>query len=362
MINFLDVKKINDRYSAELKEAAARVDESGQYILGDENKRFSKEFAAFCGTDYAVGLACGLDALYLIIKGLGFGEGDEIIVASNVYIASILAISNNSCTPVLVEPDIKTFNINPDLIEAKITPKTKAIMVVHMYGQAVEMEKIWQLAKKYNLKIIEDAAQAHGAYYKGKRVGNLGDAAAFSFYPTKNLGVKGDGGAVTTNDSELASIISILANYGSEKRYKNIYKGINSRLDELHAAIVCVKLKGLDRDNEMRRKIAEYYLENIKNPLVTLPYVYDRMAHVWHLFVVRMKNRDRFRTYMFENDIFTEVHYPLPPHKQGAYQEWDNLSFPISEEIHESVVSLPISPVLTMDEMQKVVEVVNDFE
>ena len=299
--------------------------------------------------------------LNLIIRAYGFGTGDKIIVPANTYIASILAISENGCTPVLVEPDIETYNINPDLIEEKITDKTKAILVVHLDGQAVQMEKIWALAKKYNLKVIEDSAQAHGAYYQGKRVGNLGDASGFSFYPGKNLGCMGDGGAVTTNDDELAEKIRALRNYGSHIKYKNLFKGVNSRLDEMQAGILDVKLPHLDKDNLRRREIAKYYRENIKNEKIILPKAYDEKAHVWHVFAIRTKNRDEFQKYLTENNIQTLIHYPTPPHKQEAYKEWNNLSYPITEEIHKTILSLPISPVMTDEEVKKVVEVINKY-
>ena len=361
MINFLDLKKINNRFRNEIDSRIAKILDKGWYLQGEENEIFSKNFAAFCQTKYALGVANGLDALNLIIKASGFGVGDEIIVPANTYIATILAISQNGCTPVLVEPDINTYNINPDLIEAKITPKTKAIMVVHLYGQAVQMQKIWDLAKKYNLKVFEDSAQAHGAYYKDKRVGNLSDASAFSFYPGKNLGCMGDGGAITTNDEELYKKIKAIANYGSDRKYHHIYKGVNSRLDEIQAAILDIKLKYLDEDNQKRREIAKYYRENIKNKKIILPKTYDEKAHVWHVFAVRTENRDEFQEYLKNNGIQTIIHYPTPPHKQGAYKEWNNLSYPVTEEIHNTIVSLPISPVMEHDEISRVVEVVNDF-
>lgn len=301
-----------------------------------------------------------MEALMLIIRAYGFGPGDEIIVPANTYIASILAISENGCRPVLVEPSLSTYNIDPDLIEAHITPKTKAILVVHLYGQAVQMEKIWELAKKYNLKIIEDAAQTHGAMYQGRKTGNLGDAAGFSFYPGKNLGCLGDGGAVTTNDEALYQKIKALANYGSDRKYHHIYKGINSRLDELQAAVLDIKLPYLDADNARRREIAAYYRQHITNPKIILPQVYDENAHVWHIFAVRTPERDKFQQYLTEHGVQTLIHYPTPPHKQGAYQEWGGRSYPISEEIHRTEISLPISPVMTNKEVKKVVEVINE--
>ena len=361
MIKFLDLQKINERFRNEIDSRIKQVLDSGWYLLGNQDKEFEKNFAQYCGVKHCIGCANGLDALNLIIRAYGFGAGDEIIVPANTYIASILAISENGCTPVLVEPDINTYNINPDLIEEKITDKTKAILVVHLYGQAVQMEKIWDLAKKYNLKIIEDSAQAHGSIYQDKRVGNLGDASGFSFYPGKNLGCMGDGGAVTTNDDELASKLRAIANYGSHKKYCNLFKGVNSRLDEIQAAILDVKLQYLDKDNARRREIAKYYRENIKNSKIILPQAYDEKAHVWHVFVVRSDNREDLQKYLEENGVQTLIHYPTPPHKQEAYKEWNNLSYPITEKIHQEVLSLPISPVMTDKEMKKVVEVVNAF-
>ena len=362
MIKFLDLHKINERHRGEIDGAIKGVLDNGWYILGETNKYFERNFAEFCGVKHCIGVASGLDALNLIINAYGFGKGDEIIVPANTFIASMLAISQNGCVPVLVEPDINTYNINPDLIEEKITAKTKAIMVVHLYGQAVQMEKILAVAKKHNLKVIEDAAQSHGAYYMGKRVGALGDVAGFSFFPGKNLGCLGDGGAITTDDDELAEKIMTLRNYGSKIKYHHILKGMNSRLDEVQAAVLDVKLKHLDEDNEIRRKIARHYLENIKNPYISLPSTFDESGHVWHLFVVRTENRDEFKTYLEENGIQTVVHYPIPPHKQPAYKEWNNLSFPITERIHEQVLSLPISPVMTEQEIKRVVEVVNTYK
>ena len=362
MIKFLDLTSINKMYEDEIKDRFQSIFDKGWYLQGEENDIFNKVFAAYCGTKYAVGVANGLDALNLIIKAYGFGPGDEIIVPANTYIASVLAISENGCKPVLVEPNLDTYNINPDLIERAITPKTKAIMVVHLYGQAVEMEKIWKLAEKYNLKIIEDSAQAHGAMYKGRRVGNLGDASGFSFYPGKNLGCLGDGGAVTTNDEELYLKIKAIANYGSNKKYVNLYKGVNSRLDELQAAVINVKLPHLDEDNNKRRKIANYYIENINNPLIILPKMLHEDIHVWHLFVVRTENRDKLQSYLQSNGIQTLIHYPIPIHKQEAYKEWNNLSYPITEKIHNEVLSLPISPVMTQREIEKVVEVINAYQ
>lgn len=361
MIKFLDLHKINERFRSEIDLRIKKVLDSGWYLLGKEDETFENNFAKFCGVKHCIGCANGLDALNLIIKGYGFKDGDEIIVPANTYIASILAITMNGCIPVLVEPDIKTYNINPDLIEAAITPKTKAIMVVHLYGQAVQTEKIWDIASRYDLKIIEDSAQAHGAMYNGKKTGNLGDASGFSFYPGKNLGCLGDGGCITTNDDELAAKIRAIRNYGSNVKYHNIYKGINSRLDEIQAAVLDVKLKHLDADNMRRREISKYYKENIKNPEIILPETYSENAHVWHIFAVRTKDRDKLQNYLAENDIQTLIHYPTPPHKQECYKEWNNLSFPVTEEIHKTILSLPISPVMEDDEVKKVVEVINGY-
>jgi len=365
MIPFLNLKKINAQYRDELIEACMRVIDSGWYILGKEVEEFEKEFAEYCGVKYAIGVANGLDALTLILrayKELGIlSDGDEVIAPANTYIATILAISNNNLLPVLVEPDINTYLINPEKIEEKITSKTKAIMPVHLYGQTCEMDKINKIAKKYNLKVIEDSAQSHGAYFGNKKSGNLGDASGFSFYPGKNLGAIGDAGAVTTNDEQLANTIKAIRNYGSHKKYENLYKGTNSRLDEIQAAILRVKLKYLDEEIYKRRKIAKYYLENIKNDKIILPKVRDENNHVWHLFVIRTERRDELQKYLFDKDIQTLIHYPIPPHKQMAYKEWNNRSYPITEKIHNEVLSLPISGVQTLDETEKVIAAINEF-
>lgn len=361
MIPFLDLHAVNERFRAEIDAKIKSVLDSGWYLLGEENNAFEKEFATFCGVKNAIGCANGLDALKLIIKAYGFKKGDEIIVPANTYIASILAISENGCTPVLVEPDIHTYNIDPLKIEEKITAKTKAIMVVHLYGQATEMEKVLEIAQKYHLKVIEDSAQAHGAFYQGKRAGNLGDASGFSFYPGKNLGCLGDGGAVTTNDDELASKIRAIRNYGSHVKYQNIFIGMNSRLDEVQAAILSVKLKHIDQDNEKRREIARYYLEHIKNPLITLPKIKDEKSHVWHIFAIRAKERNRLQDYLTKCGIQTLIHYPIPPHKQVCYSEMNHLSFPITEEIHRTILSLPMSPTLSLEEAKTIVDVLNAF-
>ncbi len=359
MIKFLDLQKINTQYDQEINTKIKQVLESGWYINGRQNEGFCDNFAKFCGTEYALGVGNGLDALKLILMAYGFGKNDEIIVPANTFIASILAISQVGCTPILVEPDISTYNIDLDLIEEKITKNTKAIMLVHLYGQAVQMDKIWSLAQKYNLKIIEDAAQAHGAYYKESRVGNLGDIAAFSFYPGKNLGALGDGGAITTNNPNLYEKIKAIANYGSHKKYEHLYQGINSRLDEIQAAILDVKLKYLDKSNERRQEISKYYCENINNSQIILPKTYAKNAHVWHIFAIRVKNRAMVQKYLEENNIQSLIHYPIPIHKQKAYFEYNSLSFPITEQIHQEILSLPISPVMTDDEVKKVVGTIN---
>ena len=361
MIKFLDLHKINERYREAINLRIKDVLDCGWYLLGKQRETFENNFAKFCGVKHCIGCANGLDALNLIIKAYGFNN-DEIIVPANTYIATILAITENNCIPILVEPDINTYNINPDLIEEKITSKTKAIMVVHLYGQAVQMNKIYEIAKKHNLKIIEDSAQAHGAIYNEKRTGNLGDASGFSFYPGKNLGCMGDGGCVTTNDDTLANKIRVIANYGSDRKYHHIYKGVNSRLDEIQASILDVKLKYLEQDNERRREIAKIYRKNITNKNIILPNTYDETAHVWHIFAIRTQNRNKLQQYLENNNIQTNIHYPTPPHKQGAYKEYNDMNLPITEKIHNEVISLPISPVMTDEEVFKVIEVINKYE
>ena len=363
MISFLDLKAVNEQYITEIEKVLHKVIKSGWYILGTEVDLFEKEFAEYCGTDHCIGVANGLDALTIILKAYGIGEGDEVIVPSNTYIASVLSVSANGADPILVEPDIASYNIDPKKIEEKITSRTKAILAVHLYGQSADMNAINQIAEKYNLKVIEDAAQAHGATYTGKRTGNLGNAAGFSFYPGKNLGALGDAGAITTNDGQLAEKIRALRNYGSHVKYENLYKGVNSRLDEIQAAILRIKLKELDRENERRREIATYYLNHINNSKIILPKIVnqDLSSHVWHLFVVRTKEREKLQSYLREKGIQTLIHYPVPPHKQQAYKEWSNLSYPISEQIHNEELSLPISPVQSIETTRKIVEVINSF-
>lgn len=361
-IPFLDLQAVNARYRPAIDARIAQVLDRGWYLLGQENEQFCRAFAEYCGTKHAVGVANGLDALNLIIRAYGFGPGDEIIVPANTYIASMLAISQNGCTPILVEPDLASYLIDPARIEAAITPRTRAIMVVHLYGQVVPMAPIWELAEKHGLKIIEDSAQAHGAIYQGRRTGNLGDASGFSFYPGKNLGCLGDGGAVTSNDTALHTKIKTLANYGSEVKYHNLYAGVNSRLDEIHAAVLDVKLAGLDADNAHRRRIAEYYREHIQNPAITLPQCHHEEGHVWHLFVVRCATRDRLQQHLAAAGIQTLIHYPIPAHKQPAYAALNHLQLPITEQIHREVLSLPISPVLPLADAARVAEAVNRFQ
>jgi len=417
MIKFLDLQKINVKYSDELRQAASEVIESGWYLLGERIRKFETNLANYVGVKHAIGVANGLDALRLILKAfIEMGiiqEGDEVIVPANTYIATILAITDNRLKPVLVEPDINTYNLNISLVEKHITKRTRAIMVVHLYGQVCWSEELDFIAKKHNLKIIEDNAQAIGAIHtypksqtlnakqqthalsavevennkqRTKKTGSLGDAAGFSFYPGKNLGALGDGGAVTTNDDELANVIRALANYGSTKKYVNDYQGLNSRLDEIQATFLDIKLKYLDSENQHRCIIAQYYCENITNPGIVLPVTPDffnterqtqntkhrtpntehqtqnnEQSHVWHLFVIRATNRDNLQRYLTENGIQTLIHYPIPPHKQMAYKEWNGLNFPITEQIHKEVLSLPISPVMIDKDVQIVVEAINKF-
>ncbi|MEQ1799206.1 MAG: DegT/DnrJ/EryC1/StrS family aminotransferase [Lacibacter sp.] len=366
MIKFLDIKKINEQYAQELKSAASDVIDSGWFLLGEKVKLFETHLKEFIGVKHAIGVANGLDALRLILNAyIKMGilkEGDEIIVPANTYIASILAITDNRLTPVLVEPDIETYNLDISKIEEHITSRTKAIMVVHLYGRIGWSGQLTELAKKYNFKIIEDNAQAIGASYNAIKSGALGDAAGFSFYPGKNLGALGDAGAVTTNDAELADIVRALANYGSHKKYENIYQGLNSRLDEIQAAFLTIKLKYLEKENQYRRQIANYYISNISNPSLILPTSPENEEeHVWHLFVVRTNNRDHLQKYLENKQIQSLIHYPIPPHKQAAYIELKHLSLPVTDEIHNHVLSLPISPVLTQKEIIEIVEIINQY-
>lgn len=366
MIKFLDLQKINLFYQNEIEEKLLATFRSGWYLLGKATLDFENNLKKYIGTDHAIGVANGLDALRLIFKAyieLGIMQkGDEIIVPANTYIASLLALTDNGLVPILVEPDIETYNIDISKIEEKITSKTKAVLIVHLYGRIVFSEEIKSLAVKYNLKVVEDNAQAIGASCKNIKSGNLGDAAGFSFYPAKNLGALGDGGAVTCNDEKLATAVRTLANYGSIEKYVNIYKGLNSRLDEMQAAILDVKLKYLEDENSQRRKIAKRYCDEISNPKILLPKIPENAEeHVWHLFVIRSREREKLQEYLKERGIQTQIHYPIPPHKQIAYKEMNALSLPITEQIHQEVLSLPISSVLKEMEIEKIIEEINLF-
>ena len=411
MIKFLDIQKITDSYEPELSQAVQRVIRRGWFLLGEETSAFERDYASFIGSKHCIGVANGLDALRLILKAwIEIGvmkEGDEVIVPANTYIASILAITDNRLKPVLVDPDIRTLNLNISLVEQHITERTRAIMVVHLYGQACWSDQLEQLAAKYNLKILEDNAQAAGAMVQISRLivqsmedsaqcsvpcallrtGSLGHAAGHSFYPGKNLGALGDGGAVTTDDYELASVVRAMANYGSSKKYINDYKGLNSRLDEIQAAVLRVKLPRLDADNDHRRKIAQYYLNNIKNPDIVLPQIICSelrvqsseeniqksesltlrpkpctLSHIWHLFVIRHPARDNLQKHLADNGIHTLIHYPIPPHKQSAYKEWKEFNMPVTEKIHQTVLSLPISQIMKEEEVEQVAALLNKYQ
>lgn len=359
MIPFLDLKKINLAHEAELKAAFERVLHSGWYILGDEVKAFEEDFARYCGTRHAVGVSNGLDALHLILRGYGIGVGDEVIVPSNTYIATWLAVTYAGATPVPVEPIEATYNLDSARVAAAITPRTRAIMVVHLYGQPAEMDSILEIAAKHGLKVIEDAAQAHGARYKGRRTGGLGDAAGFSFYPGKNLGALGDAGAVTTNDPELADKVRTLLNYGSRVKYQNEVQGYNCRLDEVQAAVLRVKLKYLDAETERRKQIAAFYSKELKG--LALPTVPAHMDPVWHLYVVRSRSRDLLQKTLTEAGVGTMIHYPVPPHLQPAYRMlgYKTGDFPVAERIHQEVLSLPMGPTMSDEAATKVVTTCN---
>lgn len=365
-IPFLSLKDVTDKYSDEIHEAALRVIDSGWYLQGAENKKFEEDYANYIGTKHCVGVANGLDALILIFRAyieLGvMKRGDEVIVPANTYIATILSITENGLVPVLVEPNIDTLQIDDALIEEKITPKTKAICIVHLYGQCAYTEKIGELCKKHKLKLIEDNAQAHGCTFNGIKTGALGDAAGHSFYPGKNLGALGDAGAVTTNDEALATAVRSLANYGSQRKYVFQYCGRNSRLDEIQAAILDVKLRHLDDDVALRKNVARRYIEGIKNPAITLPKITDWDRHVFHIFPVLCGRRDEFQKYLAEKGIGTNIHYPIPPHKQECYKEWNSLSFPVTERIHAQELSLPMSQCLTDEQVRYVIDAVNSWE
>jgi dTDP-4-amino-4,6-dideoxygalactose transaminase len=365
MIKFLDLQKINNQYGSDLKTCAEKVINSGWYLLGENVKNFEKDLSEYIGAKHIIACANGLDALRLIIRGyieLGiFAEGDEIIVPANTYIASILAITDNKLKPIFVEPDINTYNIDISKIEEKINSKTKAIMIVHLYGKVCWSQDLKNIAQKHNLKIIEDNAQAIGAEWQNIKTGNLGDAAGFSFYPGKNLGALGDSGAISTNDNTLAKTTRALANYGSSEKYINQYAGLNSRIDEIQAAFLSVKLKYLTKENNRRIEIANYYINNINNNKIILPNKTEDKEHVYHLFVIRTTERKKLQDYLSKNEVQTLIHYPIPPHKQEAYKVFNNLELPITEKIHTEVLSLPMSPVLEDFEVEKIVKLLNDY-
>lgn len=370
MISFLDLKKINAAMRNELIESCTRVIDSGWYIGGTELADFEKKFAEYTGSRHCIGVANGLDALNLTLrawKELGrLKEGDEVIVPANTYIASILAITENRLIPVLVEPDPATYNLDPQRVEAAITPRTRVIMAVHLYGQLCEMPALMAVAIRNNLLVLEDSAQAHGASFDGRRAGSWGDASGFSFYPGKNLGALGDAGAVTTNDDELADTIKALRNYGSHEKYKNLYQGVNSRLDELQAAMLSVKLKYLDEQTKQRRNVAQMYLDGITHPSIKLPLQAGTCArtlesHVWHVFVIRCERRDELQQYLARHAIQTIIHYPVPAHQQQAYKDWESKNYPLTEAIHQQVLSLPMSPVMTLQEIETVIAAINNF-
>lgn len=365
MIPFLSLKKINDRFNQELIEACTRVINSGWYISGKEVESFEANFAKFCGVKHAIGVANGLDALTLTLrawKELGLiSEGDEVLVPANTYIASVLAITENKLKPVFVEPCPETFNILAKDLNKYLTKKTKVVLAVHLYGQICQMESINAFAKENGLLVLEDSAQAHGASINNIRAGAWGDASGFSFYPGKNLGALGDAGMVTTSDSDLNNVIRALANYGSSVKYVNNYKGVNSRLDEMQAAMLDIKLKYLDKDIEVRRDIAKQYSNNISNKDIITPVIYSEENHVWHLYVLKTNSREKLIEHLKKKDVSTLIHYPIPPHKQNAYKEYAHLSLPITEKIHEQVLSLPIDPTMSTESVQKVIEAVNEF-
>ncbi len=361
-VPFLDLKSSYYELKDELNAAYIRVAESGWYILGKEVETFEKDFAVYCGVKHCIGVGNGLEALHLILRAMEVGSGDEVIVPANTYIATWLAISYAGATPVPIEPDERTYNIDPERIEEVITPHTKVIMPVHLYGQPADMSPIMKIAQKYGLLVIEDAAQAHGAQYKGHRAGSLGDAAGFSFYPSKNLGALGDAGAVTTNNDVIAEKIRTLCNYGSHAKYINNVKGFNSRLDEIQAAFLCVKLKYLDEWNARRAKVAKYYNKVLKESGLILPYVPENVDPVWHLYVVRSAKRNELQERLFNAGISTLIHYPIPPHLQKAYSDlgYRQGSFPITEQIAQEVLSLPMGPHICWEHLDFITRVLSD--
>jgi dTDP-4-amino-4,6-dideoxygalactose transaminase len=365
MIPSLDLKSVNKKYDQELKQACSRVIDSGWYIMGEELELFEQEFASYCGSCHAIGVASGLDALTLVFRAwIELGKlkaGDEVIVQANTYIASVLSITENNLIPVLVEPNPLTYNLEPHTVRAAITSKTKAILPVHLYGQLAPMQEIEELAREHSLLILEDAAQAHGAEVNGRKAGNWGDAGGFSFYPAKNLGALGDAGAITTNDDELATTLKALRNYGSFDKYVNTYRGVNSRLDEIQAAMLRVKLKYLDAETDRRRRIASHYLSGIDNPSIQLSQNKSSLNHVWHLFVVQCASRSALQKYLNDKGVQTSVHYPIPPHRQPAYSELHHLSLPITERLQNQVLSLPIGPSIDTSEVEHIIHAVNQF-
>ncbi|MCQ2241389.1 DegT/DnrJ/EryC1/StrS family aminotransferase [Treponema sp.] len=364
-VPFLSLKNITEKYKDEIHEAALSVIDSGWYLQGNENNKFEKNYSKYIGSKYCIGVANGLDALIWIFRAyieMGvMNEGDEVIVPANTYIATILAITENNLVPVLIEPNEETLQIDDSLIESKITDRTKAIAIVHLYGQCAYTDRIGEICKKYNLKLIEDNAQAHGCMFNGIKTGNIGDAAGHSFYPGKNLGALGDAGAVTTDDEKLAETIRSLANYGSTRKYVFKYCGRNSRLDEIQAAILDVKLKHLDEDVYLRKSVARKYIEGIKNPKIKLPMILDWNQHVFHIFTVFCETRDELQKYLEEKGIGTNIHYPIPPHKQDCYKEWNSIVLPVTEKIHKTELSIPMSPCLTDEEVQYVIDCLNSF-
>jgi dTDP-4-amino-4,6-dideoxygalactose transaminase len=365
MIPFLDLGKLNSRDREDLIAAFTRVLDSGWYILGEEVTAFESEFAKYCGVKHAVGVGNGLDALTLILRAYRetgwLKPGDEVIVPANTYIATILAITENELRPVLVEPDPGTYNLDPRRLEQKITGRTRAILAVHLYGQTADMTEINAVADRFNLRVVEDCAQAHGARHFGRRAGALGDAAGFSFFPSKNLGSLGDAGAVTTDDGELSEILRALRNYGSSRKYENPYQGVNSRLDELQAALLRCKLRRLDDDNQRRRAVAARYLARISHPRIALPVIAPGNEPVWHVFVVRSPARDLLQAHLQTHGVETLIHYPIPPHRQRAYAQWNRDSYPVTEKIHAEVLSLPMSPVIDEPSVDAVITACNSW-
>ena len=366
MINFLSLKKRTSLHAEEIKKAVCEVIDEGWYILGRQQAQFEQRYATYIGTQFCVGVGNGLDAITLIYRAyiqMGLMKpGDEVIVPANTYIASILAVSECGLTPILVDAEINTLLINPSLIEEKITPRTRSILTVHLYGRCAYGEQMEAFCKKHHLLLVEDNAQAHGCSYLGHKTGSLGHAAAHSFYPTKNLGALGDAGAVTTDDEKLAACVRALRNYGSSEKYVFDYKGRNSRLDEVQAAVLNVRLQYLDEENAHRRRIAAYYYQNIHQPLVSLPAVMPEEQNVWHLFPILCNERDLLQQYLLSQGIETQVHYPIPPHRQKCYHEWSGVALPVTERIHNTELSLPMGPELTLKEAKLVVEAVNSFK